>query len=461
MNVAQAIHPAHDAFAQLSDAEAMRSVFQARLFAACGGRLAVSGCEILYTRLKTYRKPESWHKATLSVCYLLDVVDPANAVEAGQILYAKAYRDGRSAAEYVKIDRDSLVRPEYGQSVTHFADLDMIVWAFPNDPAMPHLPELINAREVVRHLPYRSMSAGLDTPADLAGMSVEVVHYRPECRCTIRYELLWGEPDATHTSTLFGKTFSDGQAKAVHERMEYLWQAAQREPERIVVARPLGYCEAVRTVWQEGVPGIRLASVIDAWNCRDYLDATARGLALLHDSGLASPVTILPEGLLVDLRKKAGKIGAAVPRLRERMASLVGRVETGLPDLAASPLKLIHADFHIGQLLAHEGKVVFFDFDEFARGDPAQDLANFIVDLHFHGFDPALVRRMSEDLLEAYQFCGDAAEENVRWHAQVQFANKAYRFYLQQKPRLESEIEWILDAAAAFATDGTRSRAEA
>ena len=106
-------------------------------------------------------------------------------------------------------------------------------------------------------------------------------------------------------------------------------------------------------------------------------------------------------------------------------------------------------DFHVNQLLAQDGKVAFFDFDELAEGDPLQDLANFIVDLHFRDMSPFLVQRMAKSLYESYRshVKWEVPIGRVRWHATIQFINKAYRSYIQQWPDVECAIKGIIHMA--------------
>src|SRR5262249_35761362 len=95
-------------FEQFTDAEIMRARFQ-RLFPYCAhGPLRVTDCEVLRARVKFHRprlrylEEESQRKSYMSALYRLQVTDSFNGRRSEQMLYAKAYLDNRSHAEFVR-----------------------------------------------------------------------------------------------------------------------------------------------------------------------------------------------------------------------------------------------------------------------------------------------------------------------------------------------------------------------
>lgn len=437
-----------DPFAAFMDIDAMRTEFGYRYAQDGYSEHSVIGCEILDTRHKTYLNAASHHKSTLSICYQLVLKHSLTGTTGSQIVYCKAFLGGRGAVEYAELVRTPAVSPYFGPARAHWPDLDLILWGFPNDPGLPHLPELIVPGRVAQHIPYDRLPQEFRDITDAPDLAVEVVNYRPETRCTIRYRLRWGPAAAPRELSVYAKTFRDRAGVEIGDRMEYFWSAAKQSA--MEVAEPLGYSDATKTVWQRGVSGIPLREAIHQDNCDHYMDAVAHGLAALHVSGIATPVTITADTHLDELKKKTAKLAQAFPDLREHFASLLTHLQSSRP--APGPQCLIHGDFHIRQLLAHQGKVVFFDFDELAIGDPTQDLANFMVDAHFHDLEPVLVRNMATALLHAYGRHAKQAvtKERIVWHARVQFLNKVYRFFLQKKPRLEEQLPWILSQSERF-----------
>src|SRR5262249_54283040 len=129
----------------------------------------------------------------------------------------------------------------------HVPALDSIVWAFPNDPRMPHLSRVTDPRQVRELLPYDAWAAR--GPADLRDVRVTVVRYKPEYRCTARYDLAWSRGAVT----LYGKCYRDELWPGVEARLAAM--TARTDPPGFVAAPMLGLASAVFTVWQGAVAG--------------------------------------------------------------------------------------------------------------------------------------------------------------------------------------------------------------
>ena len=148
--------------ALLTDATRMKDVFQAGL---PGFRqLTIDGCEIVHTRYRTSSADRRDGKAFLSVCYALDVRDDGHGRRGTQLVHAKAYRPADSVRRFAEAKARARFAPAFGEPVAHLADLDVVAWAFPNDPKLEHLPDVIDPRAVTRHLPYAQLPAGFTAP---------------------------------------------------------------------------------------------------------------------------------------------------------------------------------------------------------------------------------------------------------------------------------------------------------
>ncbi|MFQ5588400.1 MAG: aminoglycoside phosphotransferase family protein [Nitrospiria bacterium] len=437
------------AFEGFIDAKRMRDVLQQQLPSFPNGRRVITGCTIGYTKYKTYKNPSSYGKSNLSLCYHLQVTETSTQTSGEQILYLKAYLENRSRAVFEKERQKSYVTPRFGAAVAHLRELDAIVWAFPNDPVLAHLPQCIDPEKVSRHFPYEHLPESLNAPGDLQTVDVEIVHYRPEVRCTSRYTLKWGVPTKEKKVTLFGKTFADDQGKALYERALTLYQETQEQAEHFLIAKPLGYDAGLKMLWQTGLEGRALVDALDQTNYRPLLQSVATGLARFHQSALLSPIRISMKDQVAEIQKKIAKLTRAFPRLSAPLEAIEKKLREDAEHLAAFSESIIHADFSAQQLLVCKERIACFDFDEFAMGDAAQDVANFIVDCYFRDFDPEFVPLITAAFVQAYEAASGAAipGDRLNWYVRLLFITKAYRFYLQQRPQLEAEVSAIVALA--------------
>lgn len=440
-----------DSLTRFADPAVMKAVLTERLPLLCPGNWTITSCHVQHVRYSPKKKPEN---ERLAACYHLGVRGRNAQRERRVILFCKAFRGGRSQQEIDALAQSNAGAQALHSMPLHFRDLDLLVWVFPEDPAIPHLPEVSDPERVLAHLPYSSLPKGLEGAEDIRSVKVEVVNYRPELRCTARYNLSWGAADQAQSLTIFGKTFRSGEGRDVYARSEYLWNRFSGVDEEVLFSQPLGYTSAVQTMWQLGVEGTPLCSVIEEDNCDSYLRTVAKGLAMVHNSDLAGlPKWTLAEHL-AEADKKIEKLRRAVPSLLEELNLLAQLVHRSAPNPSEIPLRPMYWDFHIEQLLAQNGKVAFFDFDELVIGDPLQDIANFIVDLHFRDVSPFLARRMAKSLYDSYRskVKWEVPIDRARWHARVQFINKAYRVYISQPPDVKETVERIIHMAAQETT---------
>ncbi|MFO0697820.1 MAG: aminoglycoside phosphotransferase family protein [Nitrospira sp.] len=421
-------------------------ILQSCLPGLSGTLYQITACTILDAKLKKHLKPASAIKSTLSVCYRLALRESSRRPSSEYLVYVKVFQGGRSVEAFHRLANEETTDLNSSQTIIHVPELDMIVWRFPHDPALPHLRQLIDLDAVGAHLPSNGMTQlGLSgTPQVLSN---HVVNYRPEERCTIRYHLC--DPNRGQTYTLFGKTFRTGEGQPLFERQEYFWNQSLANSDAMAVARPLGYSEHTHTVWQLGVLGTPLLQILDSSNYEHYSRAISRGLASLHTSDVAGLLTHRPADHIAEIQKKLAKLSDAIPLLSRRLHALGDELERIAPQPSAIPFCPIHWDFHIEQLLASQERVVFCDLDELIIGDPVQDLANFMVDLHFRNIDEQSKRLITAELYYAYrqQVEWNVPIERLAWHARLQFINKAYRHYLRFAPGFEDTVERILQLA--------------
>lgn len=440
--------PSLPSFDPLLDASAMARAFQARLPQFAEGKLRIVDCQVFSTRYKSYVRAESRQKSYLAIGYQITVDDAAAYRRGTQLLYAKAFVDGRSAAEYQNAKKSALAAPEFGVPLAHLPGLDMVVWAFPNDPELAQLPQAVDRSSARAYLPYENLPADINRSDDVTKVHVEVLHYYPEERVTARYRFRRSPLPASQSLSLIGKTFRAAEGWKACRSQQRLWEIAAQFDDKFFIARPLGFNPAVGTLWLEDLPGVPLLPLLCAEGQLEWLTKIACGLARLHDLPLVGSVRHRIADQLADLSNKTEKLCRAFPDLVSALPSLRDDLCQNAPTLAGDPLCFIHGDFHLRQLLAHDSRIGFLDFDECGWGDPYQDLASFLVDLYFYDFTAPVIAQLSNAFRQAYA-AQSAPLDNKRlaWHMARQFLTKAYRVYRQHQADRRRRIHWLVGLA--------------
>ena len=169
------------------------------------------------------------------------------------------------------------------------------------------------------------------------------------------------------------------------------------------------------------------------------LAAMGGALATLHAMPVYTPTITSPETLLADLRPRLEDLSAwrpcEAPSLRRAFAQIINEA----PRLPLH-LSFVHGDFGPANLLWRGGEIVVLDFDKCARGDPALDLGNLLVQLRritirkpwklrdFGSVRPAL--------LDAYRrLCTSehSWENRVAWYERAILLRKVHRLLREDR----------------------------
>lgn len=439
-------------FEQLVDVAQMQPLLQQALAAGKAEQLQITACAIQHVHYYTSRKDA--RKARLNICYQLQGIDCLRQTTWTHLLYGRARADGTSGVEFAQAQQAPTVAPTIGPPLLHLPDQAITFWGFPNDPQLAHLPLVVDGEQVKPYLPSQSLPAGWATEPQSQQVTVEVIHYYPEERCTLRYHLLGGNPAAV--TKVIGKTFSDGRGEQIYARMQAAWQLALAQPQQLRVAQPLGYIPAIKTIWLRHESGAPLLRIINPNNAADWMTAVARGLVTLQRGGFPDLTPQPIDELVRELQSKIQKVSHALPTLTPALQTLTAQLVQEAASLPLGVQQVIHGDFHIRQLLADQDRVIFLDFDEFALGDPLQDVANFIVDLHFEGLPLPLVQVLMRTLVQAYTAAAEwsVTPERLLWHVRYQFLLRAYRAYRQYRLDLLTQVQQILAFIANSTLDG-------
>jgi aminoglycoside phosphotransferase len=401
--------------------EAMRALLQLALPDQPDGPFVITQLRVSKVRRSSSRHR---HPVPLTLCYELegDGDGAAGGTSFARHFYGQVYRGGASA------------KAVQGTPALHLPELDMLLWPWPHDPGLPQLSMLLDPLKCADCLP-----AGCKARKQSVTL-VETLRYEPECRATLRYTLSGNA--ALAPRVVYGKTFSDDRASVLHERFVYFWRLAQRDASAPCVAEPLGFDAATRTLWQGAASGHTLLTLADTAEASCAFRAVGRALAHLHQSPLDSTSQRPLSHWLAELQRRQVKLVRAVPELERRVVAIAEGLAQSARDLPQVPQTLIHGDFHPDQVWIDDGRVVLFDFDEFAIGNPMEDLAEFIVKLEQAVLPASRYADAVAALVAGYRKAAPWHFEprGLRWHCAMQSLLQASRAFIYQRPGWREEV---------------------
>lgn len=424
-------------FSPLLDAAGMASFLQRQLPECSAGDWRVTGCEIQHPRYKSYIRNRD--RACLSLVYHVQGRQTASAKNDTRIFYVRAYLGDRSRQVF-EVMRTAAGADSHG-SLLHFPALGMVGWRFPNDPAMPWLAELVDIKRAEALLPRGDdgQSSGCNRL-----LSIEIVNYRPEIRCTARYRFAAG---SAREHCVYAKSHADGKGRRIYGNLRALHEQAHAV-DAFVMPAALGYDMQRHALWLQGLHGTPLKSSL--FHGGDALPvALAKALGRFHDCAIPELPVLGPAQHLREWQKKAGKLMHAYPALGAAICGLLSALGGDCPE--KYPLGLLHGDFHVEQIcLLPSGRLALFDYDELALGDPLQDLANFCADLYSQWLAETamypLIEAFTDKFYTAYSRFTPRGADAARfyWHLRGQLLTRAYRAHIQQRPETAQTVARLI-----------------
>lgn len=304
----------------------------------------------------------------------------------------------------------------------HLPALDALLWPLAADPALTQLGDFLDGTQV-----QAAVARGCDgTAVGPVPAAATLVRYEARTHAVARIEL----PQPGRPRAVWGKAYAGEQWRAVAQRLLLLWPCGEQQRAAFAVARPVGASAALRSVWQDEVDGAPARAALATACATSLLDRVAESLARLQALPLLSSTSLAPTVLLERATKQAHKLTLATPAWGEALQALLKHLASTCP-AAGAPCN-VHGDFHVDQLRVAEDRLVLFDFDEFAVGDPAHDVADFASQLLTDATLPdALRRRLARHFVAAAPRAATPA--SLDWHLRVLLLRKAYSFFVRHR----------------------------
>lgn len=312
-----------------------------------------------------------------------------------------------------------------GAAILEADDLRIGVWTLPNDPGLPGLASILDARTL------RPMLQSVGVTA--SGISTRLRAYRPGRRAVVQVD--------TDRTRLFVKLGRPSAIRELHQTHRLLSQV-------LPVPESLGYDPELGILVMPAGVGLTLRETLDgAW-------ATPQPAAL-EDLLVALPE---PEAKgrsrspIARLDSLTTLLRAVVPDQAARLDDLVGRIGLEGDD----PTVPSHGDFHDGQLLVDGGRITgLLDVDTHGVGHPADDPATMLGHLEsrrLHAPRPERVAALRDALVDLWSRRVDSQELRRRTSA-VMLGLATGPFRVQQDGWPERVRDRILRADEVMADE--------
>jgi hypothetical protein len=262
----------------------------------------------------------------------------------------------------------------------------------PPDAELAAMPQLTDPEES-RALLERGIRERAPAYADMriATCTPEVLSYKPGSRCVIRYHLEYPPElaDRGWPRTVIAKTYrKDSKARNAFDGMLALWNSPLASGEIVAIAEPLAYVSELKLMVQAPIAedltledmlkaALREGSSERMEELNGYMRKAAAGLAAFHRSGAGHGQAVALEDRFPEIRDLIERLAVAEPELDQAATPLLRRLEAFAAAHPAGAPVPTHGTFNPEQVLIHQGRIGFIDFDDFCMAEPALDVGLF------------------------------------------------------------------------------------
>ncbi len=368
----------------------------------------------------------------------------------GQVFFGKLFHSSQCAQEvFDSLNRENLVQPEFGSAVVYIPEWQMIIWAHPNDPNLPGLPVMIDAKRILAFAQAAPEKFGLNQPPVSA--TATMVRYAPGKRCSFIYHLTLNAAGSDHLRTVwsvYGKAYSENEGAKAYAVVKQIWDSKARRNGQLALPQPYSYDPDLQILWQEAFPGQPFAKVEK--NIPRLPEAAKEigvRLAALHGLHLQLPLRITLDFQIKEMGQAVAAISKSFPAYAQPCMAVCQRLIDTAAELGPGAVTPVHASFKFSHIFATNGGFAFIDFDGMRLGEPGYDVGRFIA----HVYRMKAASWISAELAEqtVMNFCESynrAAAlplpwERINWFAATHvISSELNKSVKRMNPRLVSEL---------------------
>ncbi len=400
----------HESLAR--DTQRLRQVLQPQLPEG----IDVEACELL--SLKLVEDLSGDDDDGLLTCYRVGFVEAATGTRGVQLYAGHMVTNAREL--FAAHASRPLAAPVCGLPLIFLPEMDMVLFAFPNDARLLLLGDCVSRA---------ALDACIAKAPDFAGCSVvesayEVLRYEPDRACTLRFTVVLERDGVRRPHRLIAKTRIDGSSLHI-ENLTRLWESLPLRSGNWTLPRPHFYDAERRLSWESTLEGEPFWNVYPNLATVAVFEQMASALADLHHNGLAAKKKDAEPALAA----ASEPVAAIDPQLGARQAEVLRWLAESQPTLKSVDVSL-HGDFRPDVFLIDGPRVGLVHFGPPILGDPARDLGRFASHVHAaiiaSGLDAAPFDEALEAFHAEYARCSApwSGMRAVCWHTAAELAGR-------------------------------------
>ena len=341
-------------------------------------------------------------------------------------MYARG--KGKKTWDRLTADAGELVEVPGWQPVSYLSELEMIVWAFPNDSGMKHMEKAIDYGQIRKNFEEQREKLGIEDAATIHNIRIDRIKYMPAKRCVLRLHADIDLNGKSRPLSLFSKTYNDGRSQDNYTTLE---QAYTDLLGKVNIPKPVCFFPDNHTFWQEPWEGEALIDIVDEYDWELLFKKLGELIATFHKCSSPNlPVAEDIDHIYLSAEKDAQKLAWILPEYKSRFDAILAILSANKGHIQQLPTAStpVHGALRIEQLVARGLEFAMVDFDAVGIGDPVHDVTEFIASLDYLEFtankDPVLLQKAVKSFTESYA-------DNVPWDLNPKkMAWLAVSFYL-------------------------------
>ena len=303
-----------------------------------------------------------------------------------QVLTAQLNPIGECPTEAEVCLANSFDFPAYIPSVNYLPEVNMMLWSFPHDRGLPHLPKLLNTEYLGNYFKKNLPDLNLTESECIDFIQTRIMHYLPEKSCMIRYLLTVVErginKDSIREIIVYGKNYHNDSGSNTYTIMKHLAEQIDHS------AKPLHYDAETKTLWQAQVLGIPFKWSDIMQKKFSVIGMVAKCIGRFHgcniEIGRQYGFTQISQQLEAAVQFSTNVDAILGERVQDLVADIF-RVHRTLDWAGSTNQSPLHLDLKIGNLLISEDNAFLVDMDSVCLGDPLADTGSFIANFYLNG----------------------------------------------------------------------------